>query len=303
MNPQAFDVIVIGGGPAGLSAALMLGRARRRVVVIDEGRPRNAASRGVHGFLSRDGIAPSELLRISREQLEKYQTIHLVAARADDVRRLSGGFEVVVADGSRFHGRKLILATGVVDELPPVEGLKELYGRSVFHCPYCDGWEVRDQPLAVYGHDDEHGGELALELTLWSRDLILCTDGVSELSDECRDRLARNGVNVRDERIERLEGADGILERIVFERGEPLARRAMFLWCNPRQSIDLARRLGCDMEGPEGFKADSLGRTSVPGLFVIGDASRDVLQVAVAAGEGSQAASTVNRELLEEELR
>jgi thioredoxin reductase len=177
-----YDVLIVGGGPAGLSAALVLGRARRRVLVLDAGTPRNAASQALHGFLSRDGIAPSELLRISREQLEKYETIHLLTARVEDGVCAEDGFEVTTANGRRFRGRKLILAMGVVDALPSIEGLRELYGRSVFHCPYCDGWEVRDQPLAVYGQSDALGGGLALELLLWSRDVVMCTDGPSALT-------------------------------------------------------------------------------------------------------------------------
>jgi thioredoxin reductase len=299
----SYDVIIVGGGPAGLSAALVLGRARRRVLVLDEGKPRNAAAQALHGFLSRDGIAPSELLRISHEQLEKYETIHLLTARVEDGVCLEDGFEVITGNGQRFRGRKLMLATGVVDALPSLDGFWEFYGRSVFHCPYCDGWEVRDQPLAVYGQSDERGGGLALELLLWSRDVVLCTDGPSALTPPYRKRLARHGVALREERIARLEGRDGILERIVFTAGRPLERRALFFASPRRQATDLAKRLGCEVYEPGGCRTDKFGRSNVPGLYVIGDASRDVMQAVVAAGEGAEAAAAVNTELLKEDLR
>lgn len=298
-----WDVIIVGGGPAGLSAALVLGRARRHGLVLDAGAPRNAASQALHGFLSRDGITPSELSRISREQLRKYETIHLLTAGVEDGSRSDDGFEVTTGDGRRFRGRKLILATGVIDALPSIDGFRELYGRSVFHCPYCDGWEVRDQPLAVYGQSDERGGGLALELLLWSRDVVLCTDGQSALTPKYRERLARHGVALREEPIARLEGHDGILERIVFKEGWPLERRALFFWSMRRQSTDLAKRLGCDMYEPESCRTDKFGRSNVPGLYVIGDASRDVMQAVIAAGEGAVAAAAVSTELLQEELR
>lgn len=303
MSASQFDVVIVGGGPAGLSAALVLGRARRRVVVVDEGEPRNAVSRALHGFLSRDGIAPSELGRISREQLSQYPNVELrLHDRVETAARTDDGFQLDTRDGSRFAGRKIILATGMVDELPEVPGLRELYGRSVFHCPYCDGWEVRDQPLAVYGTSDEHGGGLAIELLGWSRDITMCLDGRGELSPSCRDRLSKHGVRIREDRIERLEGRDGVLEHIVFADGSSLDCRALFFFTHRRQTSDLALQLGCDSYGEEGCEVQEPGKTNVPGLYIIGDASRDVLQVAVAVGEGTQAAVAVNAELIEEDF-
>jgi thioredoxin reductase len=303
METGRLDVVVVGGGPAGLSAALVLARARRSVALIDEGKPRNAPSRAVHNFLSRDGIAPSELLQISRAQLAAYPTVRFLRSRAVDAQRLRHGFEVVTAEGERVLGRKLILATGLTDQLPAVPGMMELYGRGVFSCPYCDGWELRDRPLVVYGRDDERGGQFALELTGWSRDIVLCTDGPSELTDECRARLERNGIAVRPDRVVRLEPVDARSCRVVFERGEALARHALFVFGNYRQASDLAGRLGSPGFSPTDVKVQRHGRAGVDGLFVIGDASRDVLQVAVAAGEGCEAAITVNCELLREDLR
>jgi thioredoxin reductase len=290
-----FDVVIVGGGPAGLSAALVLGRCRRQVLVCDSGRYRNASSRSMHGFLTRDGTPPAELLRLARAELDRYETVEHRFCEAIDATARDGRFEVTLKDGTRVEGRKLLLATGVTDELPAVEGVTELYGRSVFHCPYCDGWEVRDQPLAIYGRGDDKGAGLALEMTIWSRDLVLCTDGPSELTPPVSAQLSRFGIPVREERVARLEGRDGILDRVIFEGGEALARRALF--------FNTGLRLGCELDDRGCVKAGRFETTNVAGVYVAGDASREVLQVIVAAGEGAEAAYAINTSLLKEDLR
>ena len=299
-----YDVIVVGAGPAGLSAALMLGRCRRRVLVCDTGNPRNASSRALHGFLSRDGIAPQELLAIGRTELERYDTVEFRPVEVVDARwcKDEKRFEVAIASGERVRSRKLLLATGVADNLPEVDGIRELYGRSVFHCPYCDGWEVRDQPIAIYGRG-EKGHGLALELLAWSRDLVLCTNGPCELRDNQRERLERNGIALREEPIARLEGQDGILQHIVFARGERLPRRAMFFTEGQFQQSHLSTSLGCEFNDKGTVRTGKYETTHLPGLFVCGDASRRVQWVVVAAAEGAEAAFAINTDLLKDDLR
>ena len=296
-----YDVIIVGAGPAGLSAALVLGRCRRSVLVCDSGQPRNGASHGLHGFITRDGIAPKDFLRIAREQLSQYETVELRDATVAAGHREKNGFVLTTADGSSIASRKLLLATGVVDELPPVEGLDPFYGTSVFHCPYCDGWEMRDQPIAIYGRG-ESGSGLAVEMTLWSRDLVLCTDGPSELTGEHRKKLAEHRICVREERIVRLVGTDGVLERIVFNSGEALARRAMFFSTGWKQRSDLAKSFGCQLTKEGCVDTGEYEATSVHGVYVAGDASRMVQFVIVAAAEGAQAAVAINKELMKEDL-
>lgn len=296
-----FDVVIVGGGPAGLSAALVLGRCRRRVLLCDSGQPRNAVSHSLHGFLTRDGIAPAEFLRVAREQLHPYETVELCHAKVTGATKLNDYFALTLSDGREVSSRKLLLATGVIDDLPEIAGLDEFYGRSVFHCPYCDGWEFLDQPLAIYGRG-ENGSGLALELTLWSRDLVLCTDGPSELAEEHLASLASQNIKVLEDKIARLAGANGMLQSIVFANGETLERRGMFFSTGQRQASELAKRLGCKFTEQGCVDTGEYETTNVPGLYVAGDASRLVQFVIVAASEGAQAAVAINKELMKEDL-
>jgi thioredoxin reductase len=202
----------------------------------------------------------------------------------------------------RVSSRKLLLATGVVDDVPQIQGFDDLYGKSVFHCPYCDGWEMRDQPLAIYGRG-EHGKGLALELTAWSRDLILCTDGPGELSPADLDRLSRNDISIREDRIASLEGVEGVLKRIRFESGETLARRGLFFSTGHHPTSNLARKLGCEFTAKGAVNTGLYEATNIPGLYVAGDAGRFVQLTIVAAAEGAEAAFAINTQFLKEDLR
>lgn len=293
------DVIIVGAGPAGLSAALVLGRIRRRVLVIDSRKPRNAPSSASHSFFTQDGTPPAEILRIGREQLRPYE-VEVLDAEATDAFREGEALTVVLGDGSRLSARRLLLATGVVDPLPEIEGLRELWGKSVLHCAYCHGWEVRDQPLAVYANGDSAAEIVALVRCL-SRDVVLCTDGPAELGDD-RERLDRNGIPVREERIVRVEGRDGQLERIVFADGTGLPRRALFLPTLPRQHSDLPERLGCELTDFGLVKVNADGLTTVPGVYAAGDLALRRHSVVVASADGAIAGIAINHELSMEEL-
>ncbi|HEY7636008.1 MAG TPA: NAD(P)/FAD-dependent oxidoreductase [Gemmatimonadales bacterium] len=296
-----YDCIVVGGGAAGLSAALMLGRCRRRVLVCDTGEPRNRWSRAMHGYLTRDGTSPQEFLDIAREELRQYPSVECRAARVVDARQAHGGFQVTCADGTGLRSRKLLLATGVRDDLPPIPGLPQLYGVSVHHCPYCDAWEWRDQPIAAYGRG-ESGTGLALGLTLWTSDLVLCTDGRAQLDGSVRHRLARHNIEVCEERIACLEGQDGKLQRIVFQDGSAIKRLALFFATGQSQHSDLTRRLGCRFTEHGTVDTGKCESTNVAGLYVAGDASKEAQFVIVAAAEGAEAAKAINQALLKEDL-
>jgi thioredoxin reductase len=294
MGPM-IDVVVVGGGVAGLSAALVLGRSRRRTLVVDGGMPRNAPSPAAHSMFTRDGTKPAELLRIAREQLAPYDTVELRQGRVTAVSREEDHFALRLADGAQVEARRVLLAVGVRDVLPEIDGLSALWGRGVLHCPYCHGWEVRDEPFALYA-----SGAVAMEmaplLLQWSRDLLLCTGG-GELADSERATLTGLGVRIIDTPVQRLEGGDQ-LERIVFADGRVERRRALFL--RPAQVVasDLPQQLGCEQTeaGHIGVGADQ--QTSVPGVYAAGDATTPMQQIVVAAAAGAQAAMMINRDLV-----
>jgi thioredoxin reductase len=296
----SWDCIIVGGGPAGLSAALMLGRCRRRVLVCDVGDQRNLRSHALHGYLTRDGVSPPEFLRLARAELGRYGTVECRELEIVEAVRGEGGFAVCAADGARLRTRKLLLATGVVDELPALDGLDALYGTSVHHCPYCDAWEWRDRPLAAYGEGEPATG-LALSLTFWSPDVLLCTGGAA-LPDGDVPRLAAAGVKIREEPVRRLEGRDGRLQHIVFASGEPDRRSALFVVAGQRQRSPLAERLGCRFTDRGTVDTGTCEVTNVPGLFVAGDASKEAQFVTVAAAEGTEAAMAIHKALMKEEL-
>ncbi|SDY65860.1 Thioredoxin reductase [Modestobacter sp. DSM 44400] len=298
----SYDVVVVGAGPAGLSAALVLGRCRRTVLVCDSGEYRNACSREIHAYLGRDATPPDRLRADGRREVVRYPSVRLEEVAVRTATAAASGFEVELADGRTVTCRKLLLATGVVDELPPLPRLEEFYGRSAFHCPYCDGWEQRDRPIAVYGRGHDGLG-LALELTVWSRDLVLFTDGPSGLDDAARDRLRRNGIAVEDRRIAAVCGEDGQLTGLELADGEIVARTAMFFITGQRERSGLAAKLGCRFNAEGTVETGDNESTDVPGLFVAGDASRRAQLAVVAAAEGAQAAAAINTALLREDLR
>jgi thioredoxin reductase len=294
-----FDVIVVGGGPAGLSAALMLGRCRRRVLVCDLGEPRNRHARALHGYLTRDGVEPGAFNELGRAEIDEYgverRGIGVTGAVWTDEQ-----FRVTLTDGREEHARFLLIASGVVDALPAIPGLAACYGRSVFHCPYCDGWECRDRRLAALGAGAAGVG-LALALKTWSRDVVLCTSG-GRLAGPLRARLDRNGVTVRSEPIATFAHEAGALQAIVFASGDTLARDALFFSSSQHPQSDIAIRLGCRLTPKGTVKTGTQSGTNVPRVFVAGDASRDAQFVVVAAAEGVKAAVAINKALLHQEL-
>jgi len=297
-----WDAIIVGGGPAGLSAALLLGRARRRVLLCDSGEHRNDRAVAMHGFLTRDGIPPAELRRLAREELRAYPGVTVADRRVTEASRTEPGFTVTLdGEAAPLRSRRLLLATGMVDELPDLPGLDALWGRDAWHCPYCDGYERRDQPLAVYGKG-RLGVKMALEVRSWSHDLVLCTGG-SRIDGKDRKRLAGLGVGLREERLVALEQEGGHLRALRFADGSELPRRGLFLAVPQRQRCELAERLGCRLTRQGMIRAGHDGSTEVPGLYVAGDASPHVQLAIVAAAQGSMAAFALNAELLREDLQ
>jgi len=301
--PVLHDVCIVGAGPAGLNAALILGRCQRRVLMIDSGKPRNGASRALHGFLSRDGTPPLMLRELGRKELMRYPTVQLWENReAIEARRMEGGFLLTLTDGTLVRSRILLLATGRIDLVPPKPGFAKYYGTGVYHCPYCDGWEQRDEPLVAYGQG-ERAFDMALALRGWSHQVTLCSDGPCGLGREQQARLKANEIPiVEDSIIEARGGETGFLTEVVFEGGAAIACRALFFCSDCLQKSPLAENLGCDLDKDGSVLCDGHAATRVPGLFVAGNVRGGVHLAIVAAAEGAEAAMAINEWLHDREL-
>ena len=293
---DAYDVVVVGGGAAGLSAALVLGRARRRVAVIDTGAPRNAPAAHMQGFLSRDGMPPAELLAVGRDEVTGYG-VELVN---DRVQAIEPGFAVRLAGGRTVTARRILVATGVGDDLPDVPGVRERWGRDLLHCPYCHGWEVRDQPLGVLGAlpgSVQH----ALLVRQWSNDVVFFAHAYDLTSDEQRQLTAR-GIGVVFGEVARSVVEDDQLTGIELADGRVVARTAVFVRPGNRPHEDgLLAGLGCQLKA--GFPlVDGTGLTSVPGVWAAGNVADPRAQVITSAGTGSAAAIAINADLVQEDV-
>jgi thioredoxin reductase len=296
---NVYDVIIIGGGPAGLNAAVVLGRCRRKVLLFDHGKQRNRYSHGVHNYLTRDNILPDEFVSIAYKEVRKYGATILQKEVQHAKRTEEGIFVVKDINGDIYHSRKLILATGLTDILPDIKGAEHFYGKSMFHCPYCDGWEVISKKLGVYCKD-KGGVEVALTLTTWSNDITLYTDGKKYVRKKDQKKLKENGISLILNPIHSLEGTEGQLKNIILENGEMQACDALFFSNGYEVQCDLVESLGCRVGKNNVALTNKSQQTNIPGLYVAGDASKDMHFVVVAAAEGAKAGVYINKELLNE---
>ncbi|GJF18220.1 hypothetical protein NGTWS1803_37060 [Mycolicibacterium cyprinidarum] len=300
-----WECLIVGGGAAGLSAALVLGRARRRTLVVDAGRQSNRAAHGIGGLLGYDGRPPAEFYEAGRKELERYPTVEFRRGEVLSAERRDGGFAVELANGSRERVKRVLLAMGMDYRLPSVPGLAELWGSSVFHCPFCHGWEVRDQPLAVLA-DGDRGVHMATLLRRWSDDVVLLTGGTGGLEAGQLAQLSAANISVDDRQVSELSSAQGELTAVVFADGFRLPRRGLLVVSTLHQRCNLAAQLGVKFvaAGPvsaEAIEVDSRSRTSVAGVFAAGDVCTQMPQIAAAIAAGSAAAVSVVASLMEEE--
>jgi thioredoxin reductase len=309
---ERYDVVVVGGGAAGLSGALALARARRSVLVVDGGQPRNAPAAQVHNYLTRDGTPPSELLAAGRAEVARYGG-EIIAGRVATVERLDrqddgGGFQVALSDDISVYARRLLVATGLVDELPDVPGVAERWGRDVLHCPYCHGWEVRDQAIGILGTGPMavHG---ALLFRQWSADVILFQHTAPALSEEQAEQLAARGIAIIGGEVVALEVHDDRLAGVRLRSGESIPRQAVVVAPRLAASAEVLRTLGLGTTDQEiaghslgtYIATDATGATTVPGVWVAGNVADPFSQVITAAAAGLKAGAAINADLIAEE--
>ncbi|MEO8567951.1 MAG: NAD(P)/FAD-dependent oxidoreductase [Ginsengibacter sp.] len=295
-----FDVIIIGGGPAGLNAAVVLGRCNRKVLLFDYGKQRNRYSHGMHNFLTRDDISPAEFLKISLKELKKYSVKKLHAEIIHAKKNSEEIFVVKDYKSNIYYSKKLILATGLADILPGIKGAKQLYGTSMFHCPYCDGWENNNKITGVYSQS-KSGIYLALTLTSWSKKITLYTDGKKYVNKKDAELLVKKNIAFINNPIASFESTDGQIKNIVFKNRKKSACEAIFFSNGYDVQCHLVESLGCKTNKKKIAVTNKLQQTNVPGLYVAGDISKDIHFVVVAAAEGAKAAVYINKELNEEE--
>jgi len=298
-----YEVVIAGGGVAGMQAALMLGRASRRVLVVDAGQPRNSRADAVHGFITRDGAPPEEMYRIARTELEAYPTVETLSGQVTEANRVANGFAVNLSNGTRAQAQRLVLATGRREERPDVEGFDELLGHSIGSCPYCHGYESRNQPLAVLG-GSLMSVRLALHLKLrFTDDVVMCSNGgPPELDDDTAAWVDRYNLDIRQDTVVRLESKDGALTGIVFDSGETLARTGLFVKLPLQQTSNLAEQLGCELLDDGSILVDDEYKTTATGVYAAGDAAAQripgLYQVIFAAADGAAVGFRVDQDLL-----
>ena len=293
------DCIIVGGGPAGLNAAVVLGRCRRKVLVFDTATYRNQYSHGMHNYLTRDDVLPSEFIKISVKEAQKYG-VEIIRQKVVNARKNAEGFfDVKDEDGQVYHSKKLLIATGLRDNVPDIPGFKELYGKSVHHCPYCDGWEVRDKEIGVYARN-KNGFELALALKGWSNNITYYADGKNKLKPLEVETLALNDIPIVSYPVEKLEADGDRLKAVIFKNGDSRKCDALFFVNGYEQQCNLVDTFGCNMTKKGVVLTNRFQQTNIEGLYVAGDASRDMHFVVVAASEGAKAGVIINKELQKE---
>ena len=301
MYSEVVDVAILGGGPGGLSAALVLGRSLKKVVVIDEGRPRNRVTARAHGFLTRDGVQPFTIRDVAHEQMKLYPNVQISKDVVQSVERISGLFVTKTRRGNTVLSKKLIAAMGMKDNLPDIPGIKEVYGKTLFHCPYCDGWERKNEPLALLGN-----GEALMPFVKiiynWSKDLIVFTNGKAEISDEEKQQLMQHEIQLKESPVKAIKSNNGEMEKVILEDGESISRKGGFMTTTgEKQASMIPALLGVPLNERGEYETGEHGQTNVEGLYIIGDAKNTFTSLIGAASQGYEAGIVINNKFAEEE--
>lgn len=299
MENTDFEVIIIGGSYAGLSAAMSLGRSLRRTLVINSGKPCNAQTPHSHNFLTQDGRTPEEIALLGKEQVANYPTVQFHDGLAETGRKTENGFEIATATGDTFTAKKLIFATGLKDQMPDIAGYAECWGISVIHCPYCHGYEVKNEKTGILANGGA-GFEYAKLISNWTKDLTIFTNGASELTPEQTEKLSGRNIRIVDKPIALLIHKNGLLEKIVFKDQSEEPITAIYSRPAFKQHSTIPEQLGCALTETGLIKLETFQQTTVPGIYAAGDNSHMARSVALAVSSGSMAGALINRELIEE---
>ncbi|NHM08021.1 NAD(P)/FAD-dependent oxidoreductase [Flavobacterium sp. CYK-4] len=298
-NEQNYEVIIIGGSYAGLAAAMALGRAARRVLVIDGRQPCNRQTPYSHNFITQDGVPPAIIAAKAREQVAMYDTVSFLTDDAEQAVKVPNGFEIGTKSGSRFTAQKLIFATGIADQFPAIEGMAASWGISVLHCPYCHGYEVKGQATGVLGNGDS-GFDMVRMISHWTPNLTLFTNGKSTLTDQQASLLSRHQIDIETRPIEALQQQFGKISAIAFKDGTQKPIEVLYAKVDFVQHTDLPVSLGCALNASGYIQVDDLQKTSVPGIYACGDNSSRMRTVANAVATGTTAGMMLNKEMIEE---
>ncbi|WPU98693.1 NAD(P)/FAD-dependent oxidoreductase [Mucilaginibacter sp. cycad4] len=294
-----FDMIIIGGSSAGLSAGMALGRAMRKVLIIDSGIPCNRQTPHSHNFFTRDGQTPHEILTIAREQTLKYPTITLLHNEAAHCIPVPNGFEVSTRSGEVFGAKKVILAAGIKDQMPDIPGFAECWGISVIHCPYCHGYEYGHQHTGIFANG-EMAFELAKLISNWTKELTVFTNGKSTLTDDQQTIILNNNIRIVEEKIEALDHYNGQITAIRLQNGTEIKLMALYARLPFVQHSDIALQLGCEFTKQGHIQVDARQKTTIPGVYACGDSASGIRSIANAVNSGTMAGVMANLELIDE---
>jgi thioredoxin reductase len=300
-DQRDFDVIIVGGSYSGLAAGLALGRALRRVLIIDSGKPCNRQTPYSHNFITQDGNTPKAIVTLARQQVERYDTVMFFNGLATIGAKTENGFEILTASDESFSAKKLIFATGIKDIMPNIEGYAECWGISIIHCPFCHGYEFRNERTGILGNG-EYGFEFSSLISNWTDDLTLFTNGTSVLTAEQTAKIEEHNIKIVEKEIEKLEHTNSKLQKIVFKDGTKSSIKVIYAHSHFDQHCKIPETLGCELTDEGYLKIDPLQKTSIYGIFACGDNTTRIRTVANAVAMGTTAGMMVNKEMIFEEF-